>query len=223
MAAAAKEAGVYLVTGDTKVVEKGKGDGIFINTTGIGVLREGFVSRESINVGDDIIINGLLGEHGVAVMSKRSGLSFDCDVISDAVSLNGLIDSLYDLGCKVKSMRDPTRGGVGATLNEWANQYKVTININEDNLPVSQQVSSACELLGLDPLFIANEGKVLIVCDKSQTKNVLSCLKNHPLGEKAAVIASVEESKMPHVVMTTTFGGKRRVDWLSGEQLPRIC
>lgn len=223
MTAAAKEAGVYLVTGDTKVVEKGKGDGIFINTTGIGVLREDFVSRESINVGYDIIINGLLGEHGVAAMSKRSGLSFDCDVISDAASLNGLIDSLYDLGCKVKSMRDPTRGGVGATLNEWANQYKVTININEDNLPISQQVSSACELLGLDPLFIANEGKVLIVCDKSQTKNVLSCLRNHPLGEKAAVIASVEESKMPHVVMTTTFGGKRRVDWLSGEQLPRIC
>ncbi|APC96937.1 hydrogenase expression/formation protein HypE [Francisella frigiditurris] len=222
MAKAAENAGVFLVTGDTKVVEKGKGDGIFINTTGIGVVNENFVTREILAPGDKIIINGSIGDHGVAVMSKRPGLSFDCDVKSDTASLSDLIDSLYKNDCSIKAMRDPTRGGIGATLNEWADKYKIGINIQEELLPISEEVSSACELLGLDPLFIANEGKVLIACKSDQAERILNCLKKHPLGRQAQIIATVEEADS-QVVMTTAFGGRRRVDWLSGEQLPRIC
>jgi hydrogenase expression/formation protein HypE len=223
MAKAATDAGIYLVTGDTKVVEKGKGDGIFINTTGIGVIRDDFVTRESLKPGDKIIINGTIGDHGVAVMSKRPGLSFDCSIESDSAALNSLVEHLYEQNCVIKTMRDPTRGGVGAILNEWANQYDVGINIQEQSLPIYEEVSSACELLGIDPLFIANEGKVLIVCVGDQAETILSCLRNHPLGEKAEIIATVEDVNTSNVSMTTVFGGKRRVDWLSGEQLPRIC
>lgn len=223
MAEAAKKANVQIVTGDTKVVEKGKGDGIFINTTGVGVIRDNFVTRDALEDGDEIIINGTLGDHGVAVMSQRAGLDFECQIISDAASLDGLVDSIYENSCQVKNMRDPTRGGVGATLNEWANQHNIAIEIDEANLPVSREVQSACELLGLDPLYIANEGKVLIACEPSQTEKVLDCLRGHPLGENAQVIATVRKSEQPQVFMKTTFGGKRRVDWLSGEQLPRIC
>jgi hydrogenase expression/formation protein HypE len=222
MAEAAKSAGVLLVTGDTKVVEKGKGDGIFINTAGVGVVTENFVTGEALSAGDKIIINGSIGDHGVAVMSKRQGLSFDCTVKTDSAALNGIIQSLHDEGCIVKTMRDPTRGGVGATLNEWAAQHKVGINIQEQALPINDQVYSACELLGIDPLFIANEGKFLVVCKDSQAQKVLECMRKHSLGKQAEIIATVEKSSR-QVVMTTAFGGKRRVDWLSGEQLPRIC
>ncbi len=223
MAEAAKKANVQIVTGDTKVVEKGKGDGIFINTTGVGVIRDNFVTRDALEDGDEIIINGSLGDHGVSVMSQRAGLDFECQIVSDATSLDGLVDSIYENNCQVKNMRDPTRGGVGATLNEWANQHNVAIEIDEEKLPISREVQSACELLGLDPLYIANEGKVLIACKPSQTQKVLDCLRGHPLGENAQVIATVRKSEQPQVFMKTTFGGKRRVDWLSGEQLPRIC
>ncbi|WP_116962974.1 hydrogenase expression/formation protein HypE [Fastidiosibacter lacustris] len=223
MAEAAKKVGVKLVTGDTKVVEKGKGDGIFINTTGLGVIEQSFVTRTPLQKGDNIIINGFIAEHGVAVMSKRQGLNFDCNVKSDVMPLNRLIDMLYQSGCKVKTMRDPTRGGVGATLNEWAYQYQVGICINESALPVGEEVRSACELLGLDPLFIANEGKVLIVCEAQETDKILQGLQSQPEGKDAAVIAKIESENEAYVTMKTRFGGIRRVDWLSGEQLPRIC
>ncbi|MDA0910937.1 MAG: hydrogenase expression/formation protein HypE [Proteobacteria bacterium] len=223
MAEAAKASDVQLVTGDTKVVEKGKGDGIFINTTGIGVVMDGFVTHEPLVKGDCIIINGAIAEHGVAVMSKREGLSFDCDVQSDAINLNHLIEKLHQSGCRIKTMRDPTRGGIAATLNEWANQYKASISIDESALVVSEEVRSACELLGLDPLFIANEGKVLIVCNENEVQKVLACLQRDELGKNASVIAKVDKVGNASVNMQTNFGGFRRVDWLSGEQLPRIC
>lgn len=223
MAEAAKASHVQLVTGDTKVVEKGKGDGIFINTTGIGVVMDDFVTHEPLGKGDCIIINGAIAEHGVAVMSKREGLSFDCDVKSDAINLNHLLEKLHQSGCHIKTMRDPTRGGVAGTLNEWANQYQVGISIDESALVVSEEVRSACELLGLDPLFIANEGKVLIVCNESEVKKVLACLQQDELGKNASVIAKVDKVGNASVNMQTSFGGLRRVDWLSGEQLPRIC
>ncbi len=223
MADTAAKADVMLVAGDTKVVEKGKGDGIFINTTGIGVVRENFVTREALTVGDCIIINGAIAEHGVAVMSKRVGLSFDCDVKSDVAPLNGLIDQLYQSGCRLKTMRDPTRGGVAATLNEWAKQYQVGIEIDESALVIGEEVQSACELLGLDPLFIANEGKVLIVCEAPEAQKVLACLMQDESGKNASIIATVKKEGEAYVNMQTTFGGVRRVDWLSGEQLPRIC
>jgi hydrogenase expression/formation protein HypE len=225
MAKAAKQAQVYIVTGDTKVVEQGKGDGIFINTTGIGNLQDHFVSGERPEKGDSIIINGNIGEHGIAVMSKRPSFTFECDVESDATPLHTLTTWIRDKGCKVKLMRDPTRGGVAATLNEWAHRYQLGIHIDESRLPISKKVQSACELLGLDPLFIANEGKILIVCDPIYTKKVLRCLHSHTLGKNARVIATIEDIYLPQakVTMTTSLGGKRRVDWLSGEQLPRIC
>lgn len=223
MANAAKETGVKLVTGDTKVVEKGKGDGIFINTTGVGIINQGLLSRAPLQQGDCVIINGAIAEHGIAVMSKRQGLQFDCNVQSDAQALNDLIKHLHKEGCQIKTMRDPTRGGIAATLNEWAHQYQVGINIDENALKIEKEVLSACELLGLDPLFIANEGKVLIVCKGAEATNVLTALHKHPKGKNATIIAKVDNNNKAYVSMTTSFGGIRRVDWLSGEQLPRIC
>lgn len=223
MAKAAKESGVYIVTGDTKVVEKGKGDGIFINTAGVGVLEHSTVTHQSLNVGDKIIINGYIAEHGVAVMATRDNLTYVTDVETDATSLNGLIRFVMDQGVKIKTMRDPTRGGVAATLNEWADHYQVGLSISEADLPVKERVASACELLGLDPIFIANEGKVLMVCSDEETPKALQALQAHPLGKDARVIAEVTKVGETFVVMKTHFGGLRRVDWLSGEQLPRIC
>ena len=223
MAKAAKQADVKLVTGDTKVVEKGKGDGIFINTTGVGVIDNKLLSRQELKQSDCIIINGAIAEHGIAVMSKRQGLQFDCNVHSDAQPLNDLIDDLIQQDCQIKTMRDPTRGGIGATLNEWAHQYQVGITLNESALTINKEVLSACELLGLDPLFIANEGKVLIVCQQSDADKVLSVLHSHPKGEEASIIAKVDNEGKAYVNIMTSFGGTRRVDWLSGEQLPRIC
>jgi len=223
MAEAAKDAGVYIVTGDTKVVEKGKGDGIFINTTGVGVIENDVVSHSQFEVGDVVIINGNLAEHGVAVMSQREGLSFDTSIQSDATNLNDIISGVLALGVEIKSMRDPTRGGISATLNEWALQLKVKISIDEDNLPITSEVNSACELLGLDPLFIANEGKVLLVCKNKDANKILKNIRSHPKGKNAEIIASVIAKGSSGVIMETSFGGMRRVDWLSGEQLPRIC
>lgn len=227
MAEAAEKANVMIVTGDTKVVEKGKADGIFINTSGIGVIKEeNHLSKESLKEGDCIIINGNIAEHGIAVMSERENLSFMTNVQSDACSLNHLILDLLNEGFKIKLMRDPTRGGIAATLNEWANEYHLGIQIDESALPLSNEVLSACELLGLDPLFIANEGKVLIGCEAEEAERIVNRLKLHPKGKDARIIAKVfqiSEKDMPKVTMQTAFGGLRRVDWLSGEQLPRIC
>lgn len=224
MAQAAQQAGVQIVTGDTKVVEKGKGDGIFINTSGIGIIDAHYtVTHQPLKKGDKIIINGLIAEHGVAVMSARDNLTFMTDVVSDSTHLSDLIGDLLKTGVQPKMMRDPTRGGVAATLHEWSQAYGVGVTIDESALPLSAQVSSACELLGLDPLFIANEGKVLIACDASDADKILAALKQHPKGENAAIIAEVTDEAQVSVCMQTAFGGLRRVDWLSGEQLPRIC
>ncbi|MBK2125204.1 hydrogenase expression/formation protein HypE [Fangia hongkongensis] len=224
MADAAKTAGVKIVTGDTKVVEKGKGDGIFINTSGVGVIdQNASVSHQKVQGGDKIIINGNIAEHGVAVMSKRANLDFMTDVVSDAIALNGLVEHLLSQNLNIKMMRDPTRGGIAATLNEWADKYHCSIVVDEATLPISQEVESACELLGLDPLFIANEGKLLIVCSNEDSQSILAHLRKHPLGGNAQIIAEISDTKTQGVQMKTAFGGMRRVDWLTGEQLPRIC
>ncbi|TNF65199.1 MAG: hydrogenase expression/formation protein HypE [Gammaproteobacteria bacterium] len=227
MAKAAETAGVSIVTGDTKVVEKGKADGIFINTSGIGVIKpQHILAKEIVKPGDKIIVNGNIADHGVAVMSERENLTFMTKILSDSIHLNDLISNLLNSNASIKAMRDPTRGGIAATLNEWAHEYGIGIEIDEAKLPVSNEVLSACELLGLDPLFIANEGKVLMLCDQNQADQVLKDLRNHPKGKNAQIIAEVtklNDQKSPYVAMKTAFGGLRRVDWLSGEQLPRIC
>ena len=225
MAEAARFAAVKLVTGDTKVVEKGKGDSIFINTSGIGMIEKhhALLRHQPLKKGDVVIVSGLLGEHGVAVMSKRANLDFITNVKSDAIALNHLVSHLLDRGCRIKTMRDPTRGGIAATLNEWADQYGVSIKLNETALPISDEVNAACELLGLDPLFIANEGKLLMICEESEADKILQALHAHPLGTDARAIATVTDEQQAQVMMKTALGGIRRVDWLSGEQLPRIC
>ncbi|MFZ9035527.1 MAG: hydrogenase expression/formation protein HypE [Francisellaceae bacterium] len=223
MAKTANEAGVMIVTGDTKVVEKGKGDGIFINTSGIGVIDKAVVNQRKPEKGDKIIINGNIAEHGTAVMSKRRNLSFLTDVQSDVAWLGDLIGSVADAGISVKTMRDPTRGGIAATLNEWASLYGVSFEIDESALPITLQVASACELLGLDPLFIANEGKVMMICEAEIAEQLVQVLRAHPKGKDACIIGEVVDELKARVSMRTVFGGLRHVDWLSGEQLPRIC
>lgn len=224
MAQAANEAGVPIVTGDTKVVERGKADGIFITTTGVGVLREGVdLSGANARVGDAVLVSGRIGDHGMAIMSVRENLSFEAPIVSDTAALHGLIAALLEAAPGTHTVRDATRGGVAATLNEICQQSGVGILIEEKTLPVSPTVDAACELLGLDPLFVANEGKVLIVCPAEQADAALAALRAHPLGQEAARIGSVVEDDHQFVQMRTRFGGLRMVDWMSGEQLPRIC
>ena len=223
MAKAAREAKVKIVTGDTKVVERGKGDGIFINTSGIGVIDAAVNVEAKFKVGDKIIINGSIADHGMAIMSKRQGLDFATDIASDCAALNGLIQDVLAINPAVRCMRDPTRGGLSATINEWANFYTLGIKLNEQNILVHDNVKGICELLGLDPLHLANEGKVLIMCAAEDAEKIVEIMRKHPLGKDASVIAEVESLSENYVTMTTTFGGIRRVDWLSGEQLPRIC
>lgn len=223
MAEEARKAGVQIVTGDTKVVEKGKGDGIFINTSGVGVIEDEVELKAEFKVGDKIIINGSIADHGMAIMSKRQGLDFATDIATDCAALNGLIQDVLAINPAVRCMRDPTRGGISATINEWAHFYNLGINLFEDNIKVHDNVRGICELLGLDPLHVANEGKVLILVAAEDAERVLAVMKQHPFGKDSAIIAEVEKVEDYYVTMTTAFGGKRRVDWLSGEQLPRIC
>jgi len=225
MAETAKDAGVSIVTGDTKVVEKGKCDGIYINTSGVGILseRQQKMVTGDIQVGDKILINGSIADHGVAIMSKRQNLTFETKILSDAQPLNTLIAALIDAKISIRLMRDPTRGGISASLNEWANQYHYTFILDEASLPIKTPVLSACELLGLDPLFIANEGKILFVIADKDTNKAIEIMHKHPMGKDAAIIGKVSGQGKSHVSMQTAFGGLRRVDWLSGEQLPRIC
>jgi len=223
MALAAKLAGVCIVTGDTKVVERGKGDGVFINTTGIGVFDVDVNWQQRPQIGDKIILSGQIGNHGVAVMSKRQNLSFDSKIVSDSAALNGLIAQMRDSGCLIRTMRDPTRGGIAATLNEWAHQFGVGVHIDESNIPVHPTVQSACELLGLDPLNIANEGKLLAIVAAQDAEKLLAVMRQHPLAEQAAMVGEITEDRNHFVSLTTSFGGRRMVQWISGEQLPRIC
>jgi hydrogenase expression/formation protein HypE len=224
MAEAARSAGVAIVTGDTKVVERGKGDSIFINTTGIGVVPPGVSpSGDRARPGDAILVNGFIGDHGVAIMSTRESLSFDTTILSDSAALHGLVADIVTAVPDIHVMRDPTRGGLATTLNEIAHQSGVGMVLEEDAIPVREEVAAACELLGLDPLYVANEGKLVAICAPEDAETLLNIMRKHPLGSDAAIIGTVREDDHRFVQLETTFGGKRIVDWLAGEQLPRIC
>lgn len=224
MGQAAREAGVPVVSGDTKVVERGKGDGLFIITTGVGALPAGReVGGARAQPGDAVLVSGTLGDHGAAILSQREGLTFDAPIVSDSAALHGLVEALFASGGEIHVLRDPTRGGVAATLNEIAWQSNVGILIDEAALPVTPAVAAACELLGLEPIHLANEGKLLCLCPANDAEKLLAALRGHPLGRQAAKIGTVTASERPRVELRTAFGARRLVDWLSGEPLPRIC
>lgn len=224
MSRAARAAGVPIVTGDTKVVEQGKGDGVFISTTGIGVVRDGItLSGDLAQPGDKILLSGTIGDHGMAVLSQRENLSFDAPIVSDTVSLHGLVAAMLDSGATLRVLRDPTRGGLATTLNEIARQSSVGILLQEAAIPPNPVVEAACEFLGLDPLYIANEGKLVAICAPQDAERLLAVMRAHPLAQQAAIIGEVLEDANGFVQMNTRLGGRRIVDWLSGEQLPRIC
>ncbi|MCL2523969.1 MAG: hydrogenase expression/formation protein HypE [Betaproteobacteria bacterium] len=224
MAAAAKAAGVPVVTGDTKVVERGKGDGVFITTTGVGVVPPGReLSGRQARPGDAILVSGTLGDHGMAIMAERESLGFASPIVSDTAALHELVAALQDSGADLHVLRDPTRGGLATTLNEIARQSGVGMMLQEKALPVNPAVNAACEFLGLDPLYVANEGKLVAICAEKDANKLLAALRAHPLGRQAAIIGSVHDDPHHFVQMTTALGGRRIVDWLSGEQLPRIC
>jgi hydrogenase expression/formation protein HypE len=219
----AREAGVKVVTGDTKVVEKGSCDKIFLNTSGIGEIYRDDLSISKIRAGDNVIVNGPIGEHAVSVLSRREGIAFKSTVKSDSAPLNRLIARSLAVSKNIRFMRDPTRGGVATTLNEMVKEMPFGIAINEKDIPLTKGVRGACELLGLDPLYLACEGRVLMVVSKEDTPKVLRAMKRDPLGRLSKVIANVVRDYPGRVVLNTLSGGKRIVDMLSGEQLPRIC
>ncbi|MDD2844862.1 MAG: hydrogenase expression/formation protein HypE [Rhodoferax sp.] len=224
MARAASQAGVPVVTGDTKVVERGKGDGIFITTTGVGVLPDGLdLGGARVRPGDVVLVSGTLGDHGVAIMSLRENLSFEATIASDTAALHGLIAQLLATGADIRCLRDPTRGGLASTLNEIATQSGVGMVLQEKAIPIKPVVAAACEFLGLDPLYVANEGKLIVICAAADAPRLLAALRAHPLGVDAALIGQVIADDHHFVQLNTAFGGRRMVDWLSGEQLPRIC
>ena len=225
MGRASRDAGVPVVTGDTKVVEKGKADGVFITTAGVGVVPAGIeLSGDRARPGDAILVSGTLGDHGVAVMSRRENLTFETDVVSDSAALHTLVaDMVTAAGPAIRCMRDPTRGGLAATLNELATQSGVGIRIREANIPVRPEVEAACELLGLDPLFVANEGKLLAIVAGDRAEQALAIMRRHPQGAGSAIIGEVAAEKPGKVFIRTAIGGRRAVEMLAGEQLPRIC
>ncbi|WBW95806.1 hydrogenase expression/formation protein HypE [Oceanirhabdus sp. W0125-5] len=220
----ANEAKVKIVAGDTKVVDKGSGDKIYINTTGIGVLeRDIYLSSENIKAGDKVIISGTLGDHGVCIMSKRNNLEFDVEVESDCGLLFELIDNVLNTSKNVRILRDPTRGGLATTLNEFAKESKKSIIIKESLIPVKIEVESMCEILGLEPLYIANEGKVVLIVGEEDSEEVLKVMKEHPKGKDAQIIGEVIEDDTHNVYLKTEIGGTRIVNMPTGELLPRIC
>lgn len=224
MAEAAKEANVLIVAGDTKVAPRGKADKIFINTSGIGIVPEGIeIDGRSALPGDVVLINGSIGDHGMAVLCKREGLSFENEIKSDSASLNGLISKMLEASSDIHVLRDPTRGGVATTLNEIAQQSGVGIRLFEEALPIREDVSGACEMLGFDPLYVANEGKVLAIVPAGAEDDVLRAMRSHPLGKEAIRIGEITSDNPGRVFLRTRIGGHRLVDMLRGEQLPRIC
>jgi hydrogenase expression/formation protein HypE len=222
---AADESGVLIITGDTKVVERGKGDKIFINTTGFGELHpKANISVSNICENDVIIVNGYIAQHGMAIMSEREGLEFETTIESDSTNLNYLINNLLDeFGPAIKMLRDPTRGGLGTVLHEIANDISKGISIKEVNIPVEKQVAAACEMLGLDPLYVANEGVFLTIVNENIAADVLQFMQQHSKGKNAAIIGTITNNHPNKVVMESLIGGKRIVSPLVGEQLPRIC
>ncbi len=226
MGEAAREAGVPIATGDTKVVDRGKGDGVFINTSGIGVVLPGArIAPGRARPGDVVLISGTIADHGIAILSVREGLEFETELLSDSACLSGLAEKLIEAGGeKIHVMRDPTRGGVASALNEIAAEAGVGIRLDENNLPVHQEVRGACEILGLDPLYVANEGKCLVIADPSVAEKLLEVMRAHPVGREATMIGEVvENSGGGRVVLKSRIGGTRVVDMISGDQLPRIC
>lgn len=224
MAAAAAIAGVKIVAGDTKVVNKGKADGIFINTSGIGALPDGReISASKIKKGDAIIISGELAAHGVSVIAERNGITFDPLIVSDTRPLNGLVRSLYEVTREIHFMRDPTRGGLATTLKEAAFESGLCMRIREQSLPVPPGVKGACSLLGLDPLYVANEGVLIALVDHAAAEAVVSAMRRHEHGRYAAIIGEVTEAPVGMVLIETSIGGSRMIEMLQGEQLPRIC
>ncbi len=221
---AAQRAGVQIVTGDTKVVDKGKGDKIFINTSGIGWIPEGVnIAPQNCREGDVILVNGYIAEHGVTIMSAREGLEFETTLESDTAALNGLVAEILAASNHVHVLRDPTRGGLASALNEIASAASLGIEIKEEAVPIAEQVKGACEILGLDPLYIANEGKVLAFVPAADGPAVLKAMRSHPLGTNSAIIGRVTREHPGTVIMQTSIGSGRIVDMISGEQLPRIC
>lgn len=224
MAAAAQKAGVRLITGDTKVVDKGHGDGVYINTSGVGVIPEGVhIGPHRAQPGDVVILSGTIGDHGMAVMSVREGLAFETTIESDTAALNHLVAAMLAVTNDIHVLRDPTRGGVASTLNEIAQSSQVGIVLDERKLPVKTAVRSACELLGMDPLFVANEGKLLAIVPAAAAEAVLAAMQAHPLGQEAAVIGQVVSQHPGMLVAKTGIGATRVVAMQIGEQLPRIC
>lgn len=224
MASAARAANVAIVTGDTKVVEQGSADGVFITTTGIGVVPDGVnISGERACPGDAIIVSGHIGDHGVAIMSLRENLRFETAIQSDTAALHGLVADMVAAVADIHCLRDPTRGGLATTLNEIAGQSGVGMMLFESAIPVRGEVRAACEFLGLDPLYVANEGKLVAICRQADAVPLIAAMRAHPQGKDAAIIGKVMADDHHFVQMETAFGGRRIVDWLTGEQLPRIC
>lgn len=221
---AAAAAAVQVVTGDTKVVEKGKGDGLFINTTGIGVVPDGIeFSANRARPGDKVLLSGSIGEHGIAILAQREGLEFETAIRSDSAALHTLVGEMLRATHEIRCMRDPTRGGVSSTLNEIAQQSHVGIEVEERSIPVREEVRGACELLGLDPLYVANEGKLIAIVAAEVAEQLRNVMSGHPLGHDAQVIGTVEQDHPGLVTMRTPLGTTRIVDMLAGDQLPRIC
>lgn len=224
MAKAAEKAGVTIVTGDTKVVEKGKGDGVYINTSGIGSVQKNLrISPKNVTEGDIVIVTGPIGEHGICILSTRENLGFETKVKSDTASLRSMVMNLLSGVPNIHMLRDATRGGIASTLNEIAETAQVSIELDESKIPVSDAVLSACELLGLDPLYVANEGVLLVILPPEEAEDALRIIRNDPNGTKAEIIGEVVKGAAGEVYMNTLLGSSRIVGRLSGEQLPRIC
>jgi hydrogenase expression/formation protein HypE len=224
MAETARAAGVRIVTGDTKVVERGKGDGVFINTSGVGLVPHGLrISGAGVQPGDVILVSGAVGDHGLAIMTQREGLRFESPLRSDCAPLNGLVAAMLDVCPRIHTLRDPTRGGLATTLNELAAQSQVGIEIYEEAVPVHDAVRAASEVLGLDPLYVANEGKLIAAVPEGDAEAVLRAMRAHPLGAEATIIGRATDGHAGRVTLRTILGTHRLLDMLAGEQLPRIC
>ena len=221
---AASEAGVQVITGDTKVVEKGKGDGLFINTTGIGLVLEGIdLSADRAHPGDAVLLSGPIGEHGIAILAQREGLEFESTIESDSAALHTLTFDMLKASEAVRCMRDPTRGGLSSALNEIAVQSQVGIELEESAILVREEVKGACEMLGLDPLYVANEGKLIAIVERSVADEILAAMRKHPLGRQSRIIGKVTGKNVGLVTIRTPLGTTRIVDMLAGDQLPRVC